>query len=91
MSLPRRLMVPLAGLALLACDGTRSSRPKPLTSRAYHLVGVNGHTLPVDVFSGPIETYTALSGNLTLFSNDSSEETILGTSTDSALEPGNEW
>lgn len=49
-----------------------------LTSRVYQLVGVSGRTLPVDVFSGPIKTYTALGGTLTLFSNDSSEETVLG-------------
>ncbi len=77
MSLPRRLMVSIAGLALLSCDGTWSLKPKPLTSRVYQLVGVSGHTLPVDVFSGPIETYTALRETLTLFSNDSSEATVL--------------
>ena len=70
-------MVPSAGLALRSCDGTWSLRPKRLTSCVYQLVGVNGHTLPIDGFSGLIETYTALSGTLTLFSNDSSEETIL--------------
>ncbi len=61
--------------ALLACsDALRFPGTTARTQRVYVLESVDGHPVPTVVYSGPIETYTAIDGELLLQTLDSAKE-----------------
>ena len=76
MHLPRRLALLVACAALLACSDALRSLPgtKARTVRVYALESVDGHPVPTAVYSGPVETYTAIDGALLLQTSDSAKE-----------------